>query len=74
MKCPDSGVVESEIINAAAMLTQACRIGRMRLGSSPFSAKALGVAAREIVKEHRRLWLIRNRPGGLRDSVDRLRI
>jgi hypothetical protein len=27
---------------------------------------------REIIEEHKRLWLARNRPGGLSDSVLRL--
>ena len=37
--------------------------------SHPPSALALESACGEIAEEHRRLWLERNRPGGLTESV-----
>jgi len=45
------------------MLRHACDRG---LNAPP---AALAGQMREIVSEHRRLWLARNRPGGLSDSV-----
>jgi len=48
------------------LLVHACRLGRSRLNhTSPPSVEP-------IVAEHQRLWLARNRPGGLADSVRRL--
>jgi hypothetical protein len=58
MNRPDSRLIRDEFTNAAAMLKYAC--GR--------DADALPA----IVESHRRLWLARNRPGGLEDSVARL--
>lgn len=60
MDRPDAELIRDEIRNAAAMLRQACRRGRGLDTSGEM---------RRIVAEHRRLWLARNRPGGLDDSV-----
>jgi hypothetical protein len=54
------------------MLLFACRQGRWRLGDQAFTSDELVEQRRAIVKEHRRLWLARNRHGGLDDSCARL--
>jgi hypothetical protein len=72
MDRPDAGGIADEIRNAAAMLTHACRHGRWRLGIEQTPPPELGRSLRMIVEEHRRLWLARNRPGGLDDSCGRL--
>jgi hexosaminidase len=54
-------LITAEFANAAAMLRLACAKGRKK----EFDADP-------IIAEHRRLWLARNRPGGLEDSVRRL--
>ena len=69
---PDAALVIDEIRNAAAMLIHACRHGRWRMEAEAMSATQLAEALRDIVAEHRRLWLARNRPGGLNDSCARL--
>ncbi len=58
MQRADAALIQAEFSNAARMLTWACDRG-------------LGVRrdAQEILTEHRRLWLARNRPGGLADST-----
>ncbi|MGA2585095.1 MAG: family 20 glycosylhydrolase [Tepidisphaeraceae bacterium] len=61
MDRPDADLIRDEFRNAAAMLRAACRRG---LGENP--------SMDEIIHEHRRLWLARNRPGGLEDSILRL--
>ena len=55
-------LIKDEFANAAAMLRIACAKGRNE-----------AVDATPIIMEHRRLWLARNRPGGLEDSLRRLR-
>ena len=69
---PDAGLIADEIRNGAAMLTHACRHGRWRLGTERMTAAELARSLRVILNEHRRLWLARNRPGGLNDSCRRL--
>ncbi len=57
-----------ELRSAATMLRHCVALGRRRLGLPPDGPP--DVAA--VVAEHRRLWLARNRPGGLDDSCRRL--
>ena len=54
------------------MARYACRLGRLRLGVEAMSASDLTADIRQIIEEHHRLWLARNRPGGLDDSARRL--
>jgi hypothetical protein len=68
MNCPDASLVADELLNAAAMLRHACRGGRRRLNAESRSSKQLSDELRNIIAEHRRLWVARNRPGGLDDS------
>jgi hypothetical protein len=64
----ESVLVSVEFRNAAAILRHAVHLARRRLAAGGGGAD--DVAA--LVKEHRRLWLARNRPGGLDDSASRL--
>ena len=63
MQRSDAALVRDEFANAGRLLRHACERG---LGAP---AAMLAGQMREIVSEHRRLWLARNRPGGLPDSV-----
>ena len=58
----DAAVIRDEFANAGRMLRYACDRGQ----AAP--APQLASQLREIIAEHRRLWLTRNRPGGLSDS------
>jgi hexosaminidase len=69
---PDAGLIVDEYRNTAAMLRFACRLGRYRLGDGAEPKESLATELRRIVGEHRRLWLARNRVGGLLDSAKRL--
>jgi hexosaminidase len=62
MDRPDAALIVSEFSNAAAMLNYACRKSREDLSDD----------LRQIIHNHRNLWLARNRPGGLEDSARRL--
>lgn len=73
MRRPDAALIVDEFANAARMLQHACERGRWRLSRSGVDAgNALAREMRTILGEHRRLWLARNRPGGLQDSARRL--
>ncbi|HSV12755.1 MAG TPA: family 20 glycosylhydrolase [Tepidisphaeraceae bacterium] len=61
----DAGLIPDEFRNAAAMLRHAIALA----GGASGGVKA---APGAIIGEHRRLWLLRNRPGGLADSAARL--
>lgn len=67
----DADLVLAECRNAAAMLRHACRHG-IFLGRGPIKNVDLAGELQKIMAEHRRLWLLRNRPGGLNDSITRL--
>jgi hypothetical protein len=72
MNRSDAALIADEIRNAAEMLRFGCHHGRRRLGVATMSDDALVAWLRRIIAEHRRLWLARNRPGGLADSCARL--
>jgi hypothetical protein len=63
---PGTGLEADEFRNAAATLRLCIAAGRRRLGLPNDFDPA------PVVAEHRRLWLARNRPGGLDDSCRRL--
>jgi hexosaminidase len=59
----DADQIEAEIENARDLLLAACDV----FTNSPARERLRGV-----IEEYKRLWLLRNRPGGLIDSVARL--
>lgn len=62
---PDADLIKAEFVNAGRMLCLACDRG---LG---IPMEQLANETGRIVAEHRRIWLERNRPGGLDNSVSR---
>jgi hypothetical protein len=80
MARPDAELIADEFRNAAALLRHACRLGIARLRTEGGEIASIPVETRraltseleEIMAEYRRLWLSRNRPGGLTDSVGRM--
>lgn len=71
LDCAD--LIKAEVRNTAALLKHACRRGLFLMDSQLASASALRDEISSIVAEHERLWLLRNRRGGLSDSAARLR-
>ena len=59
------GKARMQCADAALIQAEFANAARLLLGTGD---------AREILAEHRRLWLARNRPGGLSDSLTGLRI
>jgi hypothetical protein len=77
MDLPDAGLIKDELNCAANFLRHACRLGIARLEAPdkkivniPAARRAeLAAELKQILVEYQRLWLLRNRPGGLADSV-----
>jgi len=77
MRVSDSKLVKDELICAAHILSHSCRLGIAKIdalnnkidGIPRTRRKELANELEEIIAEFKRLWLIRNRPGGLADSV-----
>ena len=76
-RTPDP-VLRRELVWAARLLAWAAQLGRIRLaagGSVPLgelrspARRSLGDALRPLVEEHRALWPLRSRPGGLARSA-----
>jgi len=72
MSCCDSATVRRELAHVISMLRLASVVGRVKLGEDrPRDLESRVEAVRE---EHRAVWLLRNRVGGLDDSASKLRI
>ena len=72
MDRPDAALIVDEFRNGARMAVHACRLGRaLHDGNAAAAAvcRELAAGMGVILDEHRRLWLARNRPGGLADSM-----
>jgi hexosaminidase len=72
MERPDGALIRDEFDNAARMLRHACDRALALWRGGPATARvrrALAADLRVILGEHRRLWMARNREGGLQDSV-----
>lgn len=82
MKCKDENLIIDEYINSGRMLKFACHLACYKLGyyglldsfpdsdmtKDEFKSVLLGMQE-TIMDEHKRLWKIRNRKGGLEDSL-----
>jgi len=82
MKCKDANLIIDEYINSGRMLKFACHLACYKLGyyglldsfpdsdmtKDEFKSVLLGMQE-TIMDEHKRLWKIRNRKGGLEDSL-----
>jgi hexosaminidase len=73
LACEDGALVVAELRNAVRMLLHACALGKMGVkqnaGEKPDRAAVMALAKDldEIMAEHRKLWLARNRIGGLEE-------
>jgi len=72
----DGALVIDELGAGAALVSLLCRDARARLETDGWLTSVPAVRRQELaadleplIETHRRLWLARNRPGGLEDSV-----
>ena len=80
MERSDAALILSEYETGAALAKVALRLGRERLlcgnvgtAQLPVATRTeIGEAMKKIMADFRKLWLVRNRPGGLEDSVARM--
>jgi hexosaminidase len=79
MRCSDSLIVYKEIRNAIKMILHGAKLGRLKLALDTCSKEDLKTLLAEmisdmtgIISNHMELWLERNRPGGLLDSIKTL--
>jgi hypothetical protein len=72
MALPDADLIKHEFATAAQMLRHGAKRALSQLESAEDKPALLADLA-AIEAEYRRNWLARNRPGGLEDSVARLR-
>ncbi|MEJ5310029.1 MAG: glycoside hydrolase family 20 zincin-like fold domain-containing protein [Anaerolineae bacterium] len=68
MRCADADLVKREFANAGRLLRHACRRALQLLGQETDNV-AMRADLEEAIAEHKALWLARNRPGGLADSL-----
>jgi len=72
----DAALILEEFSNTVRLMRHACRRGQLMFGESAAGSaaarRALDDDLRDAIREYRRLWLARNRPGGLADSAARL--
>jgi hypothetical protein len=67
----DGSLLLREFEHSARLLRHACQRGLLALGNGSRSPADLDLELREIMIEYQSLWLARNRPGGLVDSLAR---
>jgi len=68
--CPDADLIKREFANAGRLLQHACCRALQLLGEETDNAAMLA-DLEAVIEEHTALWLARNRPGGLADSLKR---
>jgi len=68
---PDADIVRQEIAHIINMLRLAGKVGRLRIAGKPFDS--IRPEAKDIKKRQEQIWLLRNRPGGLSDSLKKMR-
>lgn len=68
---PDREIIKAELANAISMSELGIKKYLLFLGK-PTDKPMLKQQLRDIVKNHKRLWLCRNRSGGLKESVAHL--
>jgi hypothetical protein len=74
---PETRLVVAEIKSAAALLRHAVQRGLLAWEEDPAKARSLKRKLKRelphLIQEYRRLWHARNRPGGFKDSVTRMK-
>lgn len=78
--CNDARIVKAETEQAARLALHSIHLGMARLNSpdfatkniSPHEKKMLIAELEPLIARHKKLWVVRNRPGGLSDSAGKL--
>lgn len=78
--CEDYKIILQETIQAASLAKFGIHLGLARLDANENKTKNIPVATKQklaaelkvLIENHKKLWLLRNRPGGLKDSAEKL--
>lgn len=65
----DKYLIKRELSLTIDLLIHSCMRGLYALNSSKSSTTKLKIDLQRIISEYKEIWLLRNRPGGLSDSV-----
>jgi hypothetical protein len=65
----DKDLLRREFTLTVNLLLHACARGLLGFGSPSISRRSLSADLKKIIKEYTDIWLLRNRPGGLKDSL-----
>ncbi len=68
MAASDAELVKREFTLAARMMRLACQRGLLAADAARFKSEYT-VEIAELIEEYRQVWLSRNRPGGLKESI-----
>lgn len=79
-QCADSKIVIDEIEQACSLAKHSLHLGIERMQVKSYQTADIPMAKRQklahelqkIIDNHKKLWIIRNRPGGLQDSAGRM--
>jgi len=74
MSGPEADLIRRELDQTAQLLRHAVRLAQFMLGTGERRGPELDRELQEIITVHEQLWLARNRPGGLTDSVARFEV
>ena len=80
LNCKDAEIVAKEIIQAASLAQFACEYGRAKLHAPNGNIKScsqdtllkLNKTLQQLLYNHKEIWLMRNRIGGLDNSVEKM--
>jgi hexosaminidase len=73
MDHPDADLLRAEFIWAADMLRHACDRALWLLDGAPIPNENLAEQAQDLIDRYQTIWLARNRIGGFRESVARMK-
>lgn len=71
MNSEDAGIIREELKHVVDMLRLSAEVGGVRLGAR--KPADIDAKIEDIKTAHRRVWLLRNRPGGLDDSAAKIK-
>ncbi|MEN6372588.1 MAG: glycoside hydrolase family 20 zincin-like fold domain-containing protein [Armatimonadota bacterium] len=72
MTFEDADIVCKEFEYAISMLQLSVDVGKMRLGAA--KPKNFAAKVKALKEKHDDVWLLRNRPGGMEDSANKLKL
>jgi len=80
LNCTDSEIVLAELKQASQLALHACNLAKAKLLTSDGYFKSIDENQKQqlrqeliqLIENHRTLWLVRNRPGGLDDSAQKM--